>query len=605
MSTYVFDCETNGLLDELDKVHCLVLKDVSTGEVLSFEPENVEEGVRLLQDAEYIIAHNAIGFDVPALQKVYPWFQPKRSSVLDTLVISRLIWTNLKDEDFVKIKACKAPEGFSANLAGSHSLKAWGLRLGNLKGDYQGGWDTWSPAMQEYCVQDVEVLDRLWKLIIEQDYAQQAIDLEHKVQWIVSAQERRGFAFDREAAVKLLVELSARKEHLESELQDTFKPWWSSDGEHEPKRTVNYKDPLRGSTVAGSAYTKIKYTHFNPGSRHHIASRLKALRGWKPKEMTEKGQPKVDETVLSKLKYPEARLLAEYFMLQKRLGQLSEGKNSWLQLERNGRIHGRVNTNGAATGRMTHSHPNVTQVPSVRKPYGKECRSLFMAGPRKKIVGADVAGLELRMLAHYMARYDGGEYGKVILEGDVHTHNQHAAGLSTRDQAKTFIYGFMYGAGDVKLGEIVKPTAGVQERRRIGKRLREKFLKEIPALGALTEAVKAKFNKQGYLTGLDGRKLLVRSEHSALNMLLQGGGAIVCKQWMVEADWMIKDRSLDAVCGQVATVHDELQFEVDEGSTDEVGGALVDAIENAGTHFNLRIPLTGEYQVGDSWAETH
>lgn len=602
MSTYVFDCETNGLLDELDRVHCLVLKDVDSSEVFSFEPHEVEEGVRMLLDAEAIIAHNAIGFDIPALQKVYPWFKPERTRVIDTLVISRLIWTNLKDEDFTQIQNGKAKE-FPKFLAGSHSLKAWGLRLAELKDDYQGGWDTWSPEMQEYCVQDVEVLDRLWKLVSEQDYAQQAIDLEHEVAWIVCEQERRGFAFDRDAAVKLLVELSARKEKLESELQDTFKPWWSSAGVHEPKRTVRFKDVLKGDTVQGAAYTRIKLTSFNPGSRHHIADRLKRLRGWKPKEMTESGQPKVDETVLSKLKYPEARLLAEYFMLQKRLGQLSEGKNSWLQLERNGRIHGRVNTNGAATGRMTHSHPNVTQVPSVRKPYGKECRSLFIAGPGKKIVGADVAGLELRMLAHYMARYDNGAYGKVILEGDVHTHNQKAAGLPTRDNAKTFIYGFMYGAGDVKLGEIVKPTAGIRERRAIGASLRKKFLTEIPALGELTERVKFNFNKNGFLKGLDGRKLLVRSEHSALNMLLQGGGAIVCKQWMVEADDLLQ--GYEEVCGQVATVHDELQYEVDEGHVDEIGKLVVAAIEAAGNHFQLRIPLTGEYQVGDSWAETH
>lgn len=602
MSRYLFDCETNGLLDELDRVHCLVLRDIDTGETYSFEPDKVEEGVRLLLDADLIVAHNAIGFDVPAIHKVYPWFTPERTRVLDTLVISRLIWTNLKDEDFTQIKSGKAKD-FPIFLAGSHSLKAWGLRTGELKDDYQGGWEAWSPEMQEYCVQDVEVLDRLWKLIVEQDYAQQAIDLEHEVAWIVDEQEQRGFAFDREAAVKLLVELSARKEKLESELQDTFKPWWSSKGLTTPKRTVNYKDPIRPDTVKGCDYTKVVLTEFNPGSRHHIADRLKRLRNWKPKEMTESGQPKVDETVLSKLPYPEAKLLAEYFMLQKRLGQLSEGANAWLQLERNGRIHGRVNTNGAATGRMTHSKPNVTQVPSVRKPYGRQCRELFIAGPGKKIVGADVAGLELRMLAHYMARYDDGEYAKVILEGDVHTHNQRAAGLPTRDNAKTFIYGFMYGAGDIKLGEIVKPAAGIQERRRIGAALRKKFLREIPALGALTTAVKANYNKNGYLRGLDGRRLLVRSEHSALNMLLQGGGAIVCKQWMVEADRWLEDYK--DVCGQVATVHDELQFEVDEEHVDQVGRRLVRAIEDAGTHFQLRIPLTGDYQIGDSWAETH
>ena len=603
MTTFIFDCETNGLIPELDRVHCLVLLDADTGVTHSFEPHQVEQGVRMLMDADKIVAHNAIGFDVPALQKVYPWFQPAKEKVFDTLLVSRLIWTNLRDGDFVKIKAGKT--SLPPKLAGSHSLGAWGHRMGEHKGDYQGGWEQWSTEMQTYCEQDVVVLDRLWKLINEQDYSHQAISLEHEVAWIVKDQEKRGFAFNCEAAVDLTVRLTARRELLESKLQDTFKPWWSPSGVHCPKRTISYKDVTRGSTTAGASFTRVALTEFNPGSRHHIADRLSKLRGWKPKEFTANGQAKVDEAVLVKLKYPETAPLAEYFLVQKRLGQLSEGRNAWLQLEKNGRIHGRVNTNGAATGRMTHSNPNITQVPSARKPFGKECRGLFVAPPGHKIVGADVAGLELRMLAHYMAKYDGGAYAKVILEGDVHTHNQNAAGLKTRDEAKTFIYGFMYGAGDAKLGEIVSPNAGVNQQRQLGRRLRQQFLREIPALGKLTEDVKGAFNSRGHLRGLDGRVLLVRSEHSALNMLLQGGGAIVCKQWMVEAEHLIKERGLAPYCGQVATVHDELQFEAYAEHAELVGQALVDAIEISGKHFNLRLPLTGEFKVGDSWAETH
>jgi len=603
MTTLIFDCETNGLIPELDRVHCLVIHNPDTHDTYSFEPHQVEEGVRMLMDADKIIAHNAIGFDVPALQKVYPWFTPAREKVIDTLVLSRLIWSDLKDRDFVQIKAKSA--SIPTRMAGSHSLGAWGHRLGEHKGDYQGGWETWSPAMQEYCVQDVVVLTSLWNRILEQDYSQQSMDLEHQVAWIVTGQERRGFAFNVDAAVQLTVQLTALRDKIERELQDTFKPWWSSNGTHSPKRTINYKKPTKGSTVAGAEYTKVTLTPFNPGSRHHIANRLSTLHGWVPKEYTPSGQPKIDEVVLVKLKYPEAKLLSEYFLVQKRLGQLSEGNNAWLKLERKGRIHGRVNTNGAATGRMTHSNPNVTQVPSVRKPYGKECRSLFMAPTGGRIVGADVAGLELRLLAHYMARYDRGAYAKIILEGDVHTHNQHAAGLSTRDQAKTFIYGFIYGAGNAKLGEIVSPDAGINEQRLIGARLRKKFLREIPALAQLTDAVKETFDTKGHLRGLDGRLLHVRSEHSALNMLLQGAGAIVCKKWMVLADQLLTERSLRPFCGQVATVHDELQFEAKTEKADEVGQALVDAIETTGHAFKLRLPLTGEYKVGNTWADTH
>lgn len=602
MARYLLDCETNGLLDQLDRVHCLVLRDIDTGDIHSFKPDEVEKGVRLLADADLMVAHNAIGFDVPALNKVYPWFNPDRSKVLDTVLISRLIWTDMFERDLVYSK--KHPD-FPKQLRGRHSLESWGHRLGEYKGDYSGGWAEWSQEMHDYCEQDVEVLWKLWLHIEKQHYSQEAIELEHQVQWIVFDQERHGFMFDVQSAAKLLVVLKERHDELDAQLRSVFKPWFIGKEVKTPKKTIRYKDKTRGDLTEGAPYQKVELTTFNPGSRHHIASRLKHLYGWKPKEYTNSGEPKIDETVLGKLKYPEAKLIAEYLMVQKRLGQLAEGNNAWLKLEKNGRIHGRVNINGAATGRMTHNSPNVTQVPSTRKPYGKECRSLFCAHPGRVIVGADVAGLELRMLAHYLARYDGGEYGKIVLESDVHTHNQHAAGLTTRDQAKTFIYAYTYGAGDSKLGEIVDAKASIAKRRNIGKRLRVKFEKEIPALGRLTKAVKSAFGERGYLIGLDGRRLLVRSEHSALNMLLQGGGAIVCKRWMVEADRLLAERGLKGRCQQVATVHDELQFEADQDIAEEVGKALLDGITAAGEGFGLRMPLDGEFKIGKTWADTH
>lgn len=608
MTTYLFDCETNGLLDQLDTVHCLVLMDADTGQVFEYADHGgyspIEEGVQRLLDADLIVAHNAIGFDIPAIRKVYPWFTPSDDEVQDTLVMARLIYTNQKEVDF-------ADQEFPKNKAGSHSLEAWGLRLGEWKGDYGQGlsndvkWANWNVDMQKYCVQDVVVLKALWDKIKALNYSSRAIDLEHAVQRICVAQEAYGFAFNVPEAAKLLVKLRARQEELEVALQEAFPPWWVPGEVKTPKKTINYKKKGMASRTKDAPYTEVTYTEFNAGSRHHIASRLKAIRGWEPKDFTPSGQPQVDEVILGKLKYPEAELLTEYLLLQKRLGQLADGSNAWLKLEKSGRIHGRVNTNGAATGRMTHSSPNVTQVPSTRKAYGKECRSLFYAPEGKKIVGADVSGLELRMLAHYMSRWDGGAYGDVILKSDVHTHNQKAAGLETRDQAKTFIYGFCYGGGDLKLGEIVDPKAGPGKRRAIGKSLRSKFLKELPALSALTQAVKDRFNEVGYLQGLDGRQLIVRSEHSALNMLLQGAGAVVCKYWMVEADRMLKERGLSDRCHQVATVHDELQFEADEEIADEVGKTLVDAIRSTGELLHIQMPLDGEYAIGQSWAETH
>lgn len=591
MATYLFDLESDGLLDELTRIHCLVLKDAETGEVHSFTPSEVEAGVRMLQDADLIIGHNVICFDIPALRKVFPWFSIERTRVRDTLTCSRLIWPDLSDRDRAKI--AKGSD-FPPKLAGRHSLASWGHRLNEHKGDYQGGWEQWSEEMQHYCEQDVEVTDRLWKLIESKDYSARAIELEHGVQWVVSEQEGRGFGFNRTAAVHLYQRLVERRLELEAELQDAFPPWEEELGEFIPK--VNNK---KLGYVKGVPVMKTKEMVFNPGSRQHIAKRLIAIRGWKPKEFTNDGHAKVDEAVLSSLSYPEAKLMSEYLMIQKRIGMLAEGAQAWLKAETEGRIYGSVITNGAVTGRATHRSPNVAQTPAVGAPYGEECRALFVPTGDRKLVGVDVSGLELRMLGHYMSRWDDGAYADVVINGDIHTVNQKAAGLETRPQAKTFIYAFLYGAGAAKIGSIVGKGAAV------GSKLKKKFLAQTPALKHLIEAVQDKAEQQGYLTGLDGRRLHIRSNHAALNTLLQSAGAIVCKQWMVNLDEALRDHGLHDKCGQVAWVHDELQIEADEDCAEQVGQLAVDAIVTAGDLLDVRVPLTGEYKVGKNWAETH
>ena len=257
--------------------------------------------------------------------------------------------------------------------------------------------------MHSYAFQDVEVTTRLWKLIESKEYSQQAIDLEHRVATIMARCERYGFSFDVDAANSLVAELTSTRAALEAELQDTFRPWYSFSEEVTPKRTINYKG--RPGTVAGASYSKLKLNVFNPGSRHHIASRLTALYGWKPEEFSPSGQPKIDETTLCALNYPEAQLLNKYLTVQKRLGQIVEGKQGWLNAVRDGRIHGTYITNGAVTGRATHRNPNIAQVPSCGALWGKECRSLFRATPGSILVGVDLSGLELRCLSHFMGRF--------------------------------------------------------------------------------------------------------------------------------------------------------------------------------------------------------
>lgn len=589
----VFDLESDGFLDEATVIHCLVIKDLDTGTLTKFRPLQVEQGLRLLMEADEVIGHNVIKFDLPLCQKLYPWFAVADERVTDTLVLSRLLYPDLSDRD-------RRPGSLvSAERIGSHSLEAWGQRLDCLKGSFEGTWETFTEEMLDYNEQDVVVTDRLYQLLSKNPaLSPKASVLEHKAARVVARQEQYGFPFDEEGALRLTAKLMELRSGLEGQLQDTFKPFYMADGEPKvPKRTINYKDKTRASLTEGAAYTKTKLTVFNPGSRHHIANRLKTINGWEPLEYTPDGSAKVDETVLGSLPWPEAKLLTEYLTLQKRLGQLAEGDEAWLKHVRKGRIHGAMNPNGAVTGRATHFKPNIGQVPSTTALWGHECRSLFHASRTQ--VGIDVSGLELRMLAHYMARYDNGLYAKEVVEGDVHTVNMKAAGLDNRPQAKTFIYAFLYGAGNGKIGQIV--GKGPAE----GGRLKKDFLTQTPALAKLIQDVKKAASTRGYLVGLDGRRLTIRHNHAALNTLLQSAGALVCKQWLVLVDEEIERRGWREKANQMAWVHDELQFDVDPDITEEFGQMAVDQIAAVAEIFSIRCPLTGEFKHGQNWADCH
>ncbi len=609
----VFDCETNGLLDELDTIHCISLQEVDEtgaprGPILSANDHGtgemtVRQAVERLKKAKRVVGHNIAGFDIPAIAKVFPDF--KVQAYFDTLLMSTLVYPDLKDRDFKARKKQGANPVLPGKLIGRHSLEAWGYRLGRWKGDYAAQmaargldpWAQWSQEMDDYCDQDVAVTQALFALLMSKGLPTEAIELEQAVAPILSRQQRYGYLFDQEKARELECVLVSRRTALEAELRKVIPPWKVVKRKFVPKR-----DDKRRGYVKGVEVTTYKDVVFNPASRQHIADRLTAMYGWQPQEFTEKGQPKIDEDVLGALKFPIIPLLLEHFIVNKRLGQLAEGDEAWLKaIKKDGRIHGSVNQNAAVTGRMTHSKPNIAQVPKCGVPYGKECRSLFCVPTGKLQVGADASGLELRCLAHFMAKHDGGEYAKVILEGDIHSVNQSAAGLPTRDNAKTFIYAFLYGAGDAKLGSIVG------KGRQAGAKLRSKFLAGLPALEKLVRGVKKRAAEKGYLIGLDGRKLHIRSDHAALNTLLQSAGALVMKKALVILDADLQAAGL--VPGVhyefLANVHDEWQIEVDEDKAEFVGKTAQAAIRKAGDHFGFRCPLDGEFKIGRNWAETH
>ena len=584
----VFDIEADSL--NPTKIWCIVAMDIDTGIVQSFGEPCVEAGLNLLQRADKLIGHNIIGYDIPAIKKV-AGIDLSNKKIVDTLVLSRL---------------------FHPTREGGHGLESWGYRLGYRKGDYgqsEGAWDQYTEEMLLYCVTDVKLNAKVYHALKQESkgFTAQSVRLEHNVAKIIHEQRENGFLIDEELLMSLVAEFEEKLLDIEQKVQEQFRPKKivtelnaqftksgklsklaiDQDGKgvrlSEPELEElqdNPKDPIYRETI----------TEFNLGSRKQIGEYLIDF-GWKPKKYTPTGQPIVDEGTLSKIKdIPEAQLIAKYLMVQKRLAQV----NSWIkEMSEEGRVHGYVNPNGAVTGRMTHSHPNMAQVPSTNSPYGNECRSCWIVPNNHKLVGIDASGLELRMLAHYMNDED---YTNEILNGDIHTYNQRLGGLESRNQAKTFIYALLYGAGDAKLGQVVS------RGRDSGKRLRQQFLNNLPSFKAITSSVQRKA-KSGYVKGLDGRKLTVRSAHSALNTLLQGAGAIVMKQALVCLHDDIKSNNLRAKF--VANVHDEWQIECHEDDAKQVGELGVKAIQLAGQMLQLNCHLDGEYQIGDNWSETH
>lgn len=645
----VYDAETDNLLDKVSTVHCINIIDRADQKRLRFNAGRyadgtktkrtgtIEDALALLRTHRTIAGANVIKYDNAVFEKLYDWHPV--GSVFDTRVASSVVWTNLREIDFAMVRAGKFPEELvKRGLVGNNSVEAWGVRLGILKGDSgvkNNDWSSFTKQMDDYCEQDNEVTLRWIEKIESKVYSPECLTLEMRVAEIIARQERFGVGFDRPAAEALYVELAKMKVELEDSLRTIFEPW-----EVVTKTFVSKVNNKKHGLVKGEKVVRTKQIIFNPGSRDHIADRFQKIHGWEPTEFTDTGKPKVDEEVLSTLPYPEAQPIARYLSAVKILGMLGDGKpeSCWLHaVGDDGRIHGTVNSNGAVTGRMTHARPNLAQVPKVQSGkagvlqgesggWGYECRSLFCATHGRVMVGCDAEGLELRMLGHYMSPYDGGAYARTVVEGkkedgtDVHTVNRRGAGLNSRDSAKTFIYALLYGAGDFKLGTIVyddmtdaqKAKFNVATGRRernlasLGKARRARLMSSLPALAKLTQAVKDKAKKARTLRGLDGRLLHVRSEHAALNTLLQSAGAVVMKKALVLLDGAVATtKTLVGRVYFVLNVHDEFQLETAPEIADQVGKLAADSIRLAGEHFNLGCPLAGAYAVGPNWSSTH
>lgn len=596
-----FDLETNGFIRKgFDRIHCLVIRDLDTGLVTQYNDQGCREsivtGINLLAEAELLVGHNIIAYDIEVIHELYPWFQPE-CELCDTLILSRLLFPHVLGIDY-KIRKKDMP----LKLYGRHSLEAWGWRLDYHKGDYKdhADWEHWSHEMQDYCVRDVEVTSLLWsRLQAKAALCPEAVKLEHDCAKVMTLQERYGWSFDVEAGQRLESVLRSESEELADQLRDAF-PYVAG------KQMVPKRNHSGHGYVEGAPLTKL--VDFNPTSRDHIAWVFQTWRDWTPEEFTETKKPRIDETVLKGIGTDEALKFARMLELQKGLGQLSEGQNAWLkQVTKHGRIHHSCSL-ATNTGRNAHRNPNLGQVSSDPR-----CRALFGPGEGFVEVGADASGLELRMLGHYLAFFDGGRFADIVVNGDIHQINadgtSQALGLEiTRKAVKTITYAFLYGAGDEKLGRTVDPLLKGRKAAALGKKVRAAFVKAVPGLGPLLESIQAR-SKNDTLKALDGRILQLQGkQHAALNYLLQGAGAIVCKRWVVTSWANLGAAGLTGpvpLVKPLGFIHDEIQYSVRPEDVETVERIVTNSIVEVGLELKLNVPLAAEAKHGSSWADCH
>ena len=545
MRVVFIDIETDSL--DATQIHCAVTLENSM-----FTEWTTSDGLQEYLGNATVVAHNGLSFDFPVLAKLWG-IRLKMENMRDTLTLS-MMDNPARD--------------------GGHSLKAWGQRLGCEKIEFDD-FSTYTPEMLEYCKQDVLLCSKVYHLLEASmsKFSEKSISDEHRMRIVADRISNNGFELDKDKAVKLYNDLVLEQEQIEQECRNLFPP--IVEERYSDKTGKRLKD---------------KITEFNPASRQQIASRLIEL-GWVPTELTPTGQPKVDEKTLSHCSIPVAETLATYFMLQKRSALVK----SWIKsCTDENRVHCKYRTLGAITNRMSCVDPNLQQVPAVRVQYGKECRELFKAATGNKLLDTDAAGLELRVLAHYM---NDDKFTKEVLEGDVHTANQRMAGLDTRDQAKTFIYALLYGAGDAKIGAVVNGSA------KDGAELRSRFMSNMPAYKRLSEAVIRKGESEGRLKAIDGRVLRVRSGHASLNTLIQGSSAVLMKKWFMYVDHYLRRRRIRSKI--VGMIHDELVLESAEKDVDATTESVILSISQVNKAYNLRCKLECDVQVGDNWSEIH
>lgn len=639
----IIDIETDNLLYECTKIHCIGVRDVDSDyhELIVGD----EAITKWLKDQEQsnntYIGHNLFVFDLPVIKKLYGVDLTIGHRCEDTLILSQVLYSNIRDLDYTVYKP-------PPKYIGRHSLGAWGERLRCYKQEYAGDFQVLTDDMIKYCDQDTEVTKTLYIYMMEHKKElcarEDCIDLEYKIAVPLARQQSNGIEFNVDGANELLCTLMSEKARIKWELQQLFQPRVINKGEVTPK--VNSK---KYHTTKGATYTKIEFQEYNPGSRQQTVDRLCKELGWKPQEFTEKGNVELDEEIIESLPFDRIKPLKDFYIVNKRIGQLADGAKAWLKVVKpNGRIYGSLLQSGTITGRSTHFDPNLSQVPSNDKPYGKQCRALFRATTGMVQIGCDADALEARTMAGFLKKFDKGRMITSLLEGkkelktDMHSLNAEAYGVDEypqgRDCSKTLFYGTVYGCGDAKRGLILQQF-GINFHNYVpsfakdceslgnwvtkkgldwsdayiecfvaGRRANDLFGEKFPALPKLIEDVTEKWKERGYLIGLDGRKLYPRKVGAVFNTLNQSAGAIIMKKALDIADQILQT---ELMVGRdyefLINCHDEWQLEVIDNKDiiELVSQVTQDSIKSAGEFFSFPCPMKGTVKIGRTWAETH
>ena len=602
----VLDIESNGLLETVDTFYCAVLI-TSNGEVSRFSPDELNQLSDKLLDLDSqgvpVVGHNVIAYDIPALKILSKGRLPK--SYPETLPLDTLTLSHLVTPDLLNLTMSQRPKWRRTTPREhwtSHSLKAWGYRLGELKHE-PPSFDTYTPETLDYCEQDVRVTLRLLEELTSERWltSWSAVWLEMQVAWCINEQVTRGVCFDVSSAEKLAVKLLDEVDKLRAKVATQFPRYLKK--EFIAKVGNKRFNRKRGDLVQ-------HWEDFNPGSNKHLEHYLRTTYDWEPLVLTDKGNPKLDDDVVEDLArfYGELELIRQYRVANKILSYLSTGDNAWLKLQRGNRLHGNVKSCGAGTRRMTHNNPNLGNVPSVRAYLGAECRSLF--GPTKGLTlgGVDADQLELRSLAHYLAPYDGGAYVNSALYGskedgtDIHSINARVFGTS-RDDGKTVFYSWLYGAGPATIGRNITKSWDTKKNTRVGLGINRKMEQNLSSLVRLKADLVAANKSRGHLLDLDGQKFRVRRNHSILNELNQRAGAILMKRFLVETWNRLSEAGARAAL--VLSVHDEYQWELTPEYTQVFEAACKESWETTTAAYSMRIPIEGTPAFGETWKETH